>query len=382
MLPVLLLLAPVDIAGQEAPSPLTLGSALGSVEDAFQSIVSVAVTSDGRWIVADEGDASVRVYDPSGRLLARFGGVGEGPGEFRHLGAASLTEDTLVVLDREGGKLVSFTLAGKMANTRPTDFSVSRFGFPERLIPISSGGLLLETASGCGFPRRDDADTIWRLLHLAPGKSEWRILHAVDRADAMAVYGRPPRSFCTVVDIPFRSTPMVAITSDGNVIYGDGVRPFFSRMPVADLLAMGSGGFSAGSASTVPIASVQPRPVTKRDRSAWLESATGNRSRREDPQWLTDALSEAVSSREAPAEWPAYDRMLLSDVGDVWLRRPPAGSATAEWLLVTVDGRTRGTVVLPSDHHLRAVRNGAAYSTGIGEWDEPHVVRTPVVIDP
>ena len=61
---------------------------IGSVDDpdyGFSRVGSVDVDEEGNLYVYEFADTEIRVYSPDGELLRRFGGEGDGPGEFSGL---------------------------------------------------------------------------------------------------------------------------------------------------------------------------------------------------------------------------------------------------------------------------------------------------------
>lgn len=74
----------------------------------------LALDGEGRLYVADLGTNTVRVFDPGGRLLARFfGSYGEKPGEFRDLIDVAVDSERglLYAVDSINGRYQQFTLA-------------------------------------------------------------------------------------------------------------------------------------------------------------------------------------------------------------------------------------------------------------------------------
>ena len=75
------------VALQEVPTfdgviDLEIGEMSGDDPYLFSFIVAVAADEQGRVIVADRHAVEVRVFGPDGDFAFRFGGPGEGPGEF------------------------------------------------------------------------------------------------------------------------------------------------------------------------------------------------------------------------------------------------------------------------------------------------------------
>lgn len=62
---------------------LEIGEAQGDEAYQFSRIEGAFLTSEGRLVVADGGSAEYRVFDSEGVIEARWGGRGDGPGEFR-----------------------------------------------------------------------------------------------------------------------------------------------------------------------------------------------------------------------------------------------------------------------------------------------------------
>lgn len=89
--------------GEDAPAvdpePLvTIGARESDPDDVIGSLASAVFLSDQRIVVADGLNLQIRVHAPDGALLHRFGGEGDGPGEFmRSVELFRGAGDTLVV---------------------------------------------------------------------------------------------------------------------------------------------------------------------------------------------------------------------------------------------------------------------------------------------
>lgn len=70
----------------------------------------ITMTADGLVLVAEEGDAHVKVFDANGAFLRRIGQRGAGPGEFQVAWIAA-RGDTLLVQDPEVGRASSFLIS-------------------------------------------------------------------------------------------------------------------------------------------------------------------------------------------------------------------------------------------------------------------------------
>lgn len=68
----------------EGTVDLEFGEIDGDDPYLFTRIESIAEDASGRLVVADMQSHEIRVFDPEGRFLFRFGGPGEGPGELTY----------------------------------------------------------------------------------------------------------------------------------------------------------------------------------------------------------------------------------------------------------------------------------------------------------
>lgn len=97
---------------------LRIGAAVGAATEApyvFGAIVSLAVDELDNIYVADSQWLEIRVFGPGGDFLHSIGGRGEGPGEFRKLGGATLIQATGVLwaLDYRSRKITAFDRDGR-----------------------------------------------------------------------------------------------------------------------------------------------------------------------------------------------------------------------------------------------------------------------------
>ena len=104
---------------------------IGSVDDpdlGFSSIGGVTVDREGTAFVFDRRDVTIRAYDADGTLQTKFGGPGEGPGEFRLPTALGFRADTLWVLDIRLRRISLFSRTGEFirSTTCPASHSPSQ----------------------------------------------------------------------------------------------------------------------------------------------------------------------------------------------------------------------------------------------------------------
>lgn len=93
----------------EGTIDLEFGEVTGEDPYLFSRIESIAEDADGRLIVADLQAHEVRVFDPDGRFLYRFGGGGDGPGDLTHPCCLAFGPDGLLWV-RESARYSAFAL--------------------------------------------------------------------------------------------------------------------------------------------------------------------------------------------------------------------------------------------------------------------------------
>ena len=88
---------------------LRIGSVTGPEVTQFGRITALAVDYEGSVYVGDGRNYEVRKFDRDGEFLMRFGGRGEGPGEFGNLsGMAVLEDERVAIVDRPQRRISLF----------------------------------------------------------------------------------------------------------------------------------------------------------------------------------------------------------------------------------------------------------------------------------
>ncbi|MYA10953.1 MAG: hypothetical protein F4087_16120 [Gemmatimonadetes bacterium] len=90
-------------------------------ERQFAIISSMAFAPDGRLAVVDRGEFAVTVYDLGGGETVRWGGEGDGPGEFSNDPVAVAISDDLTVAIRSFRRIDVSTLSGQLIGSHLLD---------------------------------------------------------------------------------------------------------------------------------------------------------------------------------------------------------------------------------------------------------------------
>ena len=91
-----------------AQTTLHLGDDQGG-QETFGAIGDVAVGSAGKVFVLDAHAQEIRVFDSSGRFVETFGGIGDGPMEFRSANGIELLADESLIVSTFNGQVKHFT---------------------------------------------------------------------------------------------------------------------------------------------------------------------------------------------------------------------------------------------------------------------------------
>jgi len=104
---------PGESAFEQVFTPVRQVHLQESDQDPIGTVAALRVWN-GDFVVADEIQSNLKVFDPAGRLLRTIGRAGDGPGEFRRpFAAAVLDSGNLAVLDRSRMYVSFFTPEGK-----------------------------------------------------------------------------------------------------------------------------------------------------------------------------------------------------------------------------------------------------------------------------
>ena len=154
--------SPNSAVAEIDPVALTVfneGEQLWGVRDVVRS-------GNAIWVLT-ETEPFLRAYSVSGRLLAEFGSLGEGPGELRNPRAvsAAASDDGVVVWDLATGSRPVFTANGTLLSSAPVpnvrrrarmDIGSVTFGDPFRVAESDGGSLVVDYGTGPNLP-----DDMW-----------------------------------------------------------------------------------------------------------------------------------------------------------------------------------------------------------------------------
>ncbi len=312
------------------------GEQLWGVRDVVRS-------GDAIWALT-ETEPFLRAYSLSGRLLAEFGSLGEGPGELRNPRAvsAAASDDGVVVWDLASGSRPVFTTEGALVASAPVpnlrmrarmDIGSVTFGDPFRLAEGDGGTLVVDYGTGPNLP-----DDMWSgtIVRVAADGSEPAALVDFD----VDLEGAESR---TTTLMGLAPVPLWDRCPDGRIAVLDPV--------AAHLRLFGPDGSSDGSPREPIPLTWAPRALLPEELLGYIRSRMQAETREQDVSAaeIERAAAEAVANAGdfLPSETPLAVDLLCS--GDrVWVQEfdglaHPLGYGRA-WWSVFVDGRVERVV--------------------------------------
>ncbi len=303
-----------------AEPSLSIGQREGEEPFQFFGVVGALRLEDGKIVVLNGGSNTVRVFAADGSFWSEFGGSGDGPGEFRSLGAAHpLGPDTINIWDGRRPGFSVFTSSGQLVRTQTlTPPGSERLNGLE---PLPDGRLLLKTYASP--------------LTQNPGRE---------------------------VGIHRDSAPLILIDMDGAILDTVGIFPSsdLGIVRIAGTLGMGLVPFGRSSW------------IASRGVSVLVGSA-------EDRQWFVEQLSKRITTPEEremfgaliegmvfPEKKAAYNGMLVDPDKNVWLRTGrhfPPEAPSRDWTVFSPDGVLLGSLQMPERFEVFEV--GSDYVLGV-----------------
>ena len=149
-------------------------------EREFAEITAVAFAPNGHLVVMDMGESAVTVMDTDGNEVARWGGKGEGPGEFAHtLGTLAVSGAAIVAVDNKR-RVDMFTLEGTPLGSHPVGESFYDLAF-------DSAGNVVVLAWPTGAPAANQ-ELPTRVIQVVGGRELW-VSGPLPPLNAYQVYG-------------------------------------------------------------------------------------------------------------------------------------------------------------------------------------------------
>ncbi|MEP6591652.1 MAG: hypothetical protein ABJC19_10760 [Gemmatimonadota bacterium] len=355
----------------------------------FVPITQIAVSPAGEMAVWQAQDSRILIFSPDGRNIGSFGRAGEGPGEFRVLGAYGWLGDSLWILDPGLHRTTLMTMRGALVRIEPW--------LPQLTLPKPSQ-LVFRGGFGGAAPGAIFADGSFVPLagvHLpqrigADGRIGESSLESVIRVGADGVLRRvllttPPLARETAcvqvweagtvsgsVSSPYCATPIKVFSPDGSRVMLVRQSNASQKSSTFEVLLISTHG------DTLLHRNLEYQP--QRIPSEVLRAEAGKSL----PRGLTlsqmpKPYRDALGRLPRVDQYPPIGRGLLGTDGAIWLELNGPWKEHRWLLLSSEDGSVIGNLELSPSITLRAVSRGMVWGREVDDDDVPSVVRLRVV---
>ncbi len=354
---------PGDRVATAAPG-LRLGAVDGDPDLAFGDVRGVDAGRDGRIYVLDYLASEIRAFDSSGVFLHKVASKGDGPGELGGANGMILVGDTILwVQDHSKWMMIGLDPEGEELARVP--MHVLSYGYVWEGTVDNAGRIWKpdyysdEEETNV---RREGLKEVSARLYL---KSLDPVTNTIDSVYLGDYSGR-------VVDsqvgrgwlhsgIPFDPELITTVDPDGG---------FWQVHNAAYRVARLN---EAGDTTLVLEVSVDPIPVERSDRTAYIE-----RSAERGPRFRH--IAEEVAELMAETK-PLIQRLIVDDEGRLWVERTEREGANPLYDIFDKHGGFQGSVELefkPDQIRPIRIRHGRIYAVVLDELDVPSIVRTEI----
>jgi hypothetical protein len=344
-----------------------IGAVEGGESYLFDGIRGIVVLDDGRIVVANSGDSSLRWFDAEGVFLFERGGAGEGPGEFSRLGSITVAPgDSIVAVDWAG---MRFTLFGADGGVGPTRRMLGLPAPPGSMHRLSDGSWVVG-ASGWTSTQfgRNPAPGVHRVQ--AP------ILRVSSDGESIDTLGMFPGGEAEIrtrgESILFGSArfahQLEYDVANDEIYIGTG-----DRMQVDVYSPTGQHVRSV----RAPEVDVRLTPEIAAAYRDFIRERTAE-NERQDPA----AAERTVAEMELPETMPAYSSLIVDEHGNLWVGEYRYDLAPPHrYIVFDPEGRFITGVTVPPDFLVMTIANDHLWGRLTDDLDVQYVVGYAIVRD-
>ncbi|TVR32953.1 MAG: 6-bladed beta-propeller [Balneolaceae bacterium] len=312
-------------------------------ENPITTFGAVIADSLGRVYIGDRNQRTVHLFEQDGEYQGRIGREGDGPGEFRWVGAMDIHDNGLYVYDPNGGKINLFEVGTGVGNLPEYETSIVIGGdswndFPEEgfmnpgFHSVRSDGSLFLTSRTSPFLYRENPDSLGvsRYYRWTGDSSE--------QPEVFFEISEPKYIVTDMFFIPpqFATRGLATISSDDQ-IYSANTGEFLIHLHDAEGNRLSSFYY----------------PFEKHEltRSEAVNSVDD-----------IDQLRDAVQSMELPGTWPALRQMIADNSGRVWISVYTGSENATEWWVLEESGQLLARFKLPDGMSIARVNKSHLYT--------------------
>lgn len=351
----------LPLTAQEAPRwslaapDFEVGGFAAEGDDALAQLGGVTILSNGNVVVGDRVEPFLKVFDSDGTFLRTIGRYGQGPGEYKYVYEMDWCAPGELSVKDVDGRVHRYTGDMEYASTDLVSLEAigGRSAYNQDCHPNG-----LQIVTGWGDPAaqfkegRFDATAPVLLLRGQTVVKDFGERLSSERLGSVGPDGAPTGSG----PHPFGRATVVAMGTD-HVYIGSATD---YEVEVYDL----SGEALPPVRWTGPSLAYDADVVAERAAQAVAEAREESRA----------SVRRWYAEMPELDQFPAYDRMIVSDTDQLWVRlfvRP--GSAGESWVVFGNDHRLIGQLELPPRSTLWEVRGDRVVYSTLDELDVPVV---------
>lgn len=300
-----------------------------------------------RLYLTDSFVDAVRAFDLEGGETRAFGSAGQGPGEFRRPAVAgTLAGDSVVIYDSRLRRvtILDGAFRGARIFTVPSEVG----GFAAAVGVLSGGHLVFSGSFGLRLQGRERL--IRDTIPIAVTDMEGAVVSTFEDVRTEGIYEAPPHG---ALQIPFMPGDRVVAGPSGVYVASEDraeVRGYDANGSPRMILRFG--------AAPVPVGDAQIDSVL--DWEVGLASSA-------------ERVRRLFSLMPIPEEHPPIARMIVDELGRLWIRpTPDLEDDTSPWFVFESDGTLVGSYTLPPGE-LIAMTSDRAVLLTYDEYDAPIV---------
>ena len=317
---------PLNVSAQPV---LTLGADESNQATTFTAVVGATRLPNGRIIVGDRAEMSLKVFSAQGKLIKSYGRKGSGPGELSYLAHFWRCGSEFFTYDIDNGNRTSvFTLEGAYQRQ-------FRFGSPQKSTPYATSCNAAQQFVHFGWEvdKEMKGGTFRSNVPFWFSRGDERIGVALGEFAGSERYG-------LVEGGAIRGTRPLALGKHPSVAIGSnrayvGTADSFAIM-VFDLSGKRIGLLNERRALV---------PVTKND----IDEEHAREIASDGKNWK-QGIERDYAKMTFPKSLPAYSAFLIDALDKLWVKDfPRSASSTVRWSTFSNDGKAEGQVLLPTN---------------------------------
>ncbi len=298
-----------------------------------------AVDEHGRVYIADTSQNVIHLFESDGRYLAKIGGEGDGPGEFRQIRAVQAKGDQLHIMDMNNMRISTFDLntfrfLGDISIPFEFDFSGGFSNIPQSFYIQDADHFIIHFGiSFSGEVNGAEPTLFGRVMNRETEELSEEKLYEF-QAGELLIRREGTSTHMMVMD--YNRQPKIFFT-ESHLIHAWTENLLFS-------LYNRDGSYSH--------AIYQPKDNIELNRN----DVVGIYADRDEP-WRS-----MVRNDNMPDTWPAFSNALADDNGRIWAALFDEDDEIWNWRVYTQDGELFTTFDWPRSKQIREIRNGYVYT--------------------